>query len=80
MRTWVDEKFCFGQEAGPFLPAFHRAPLNQSIVLELEKGWHTLAVGVTPNCDQMTSAPLFFGIGGMDDQYIHDAFDRAILK
>ena len=80
MRTWVDEKFCFGQEAGPFLPAFHRAPLNQSIVLELEKGRHTLAVGVTPNCDQMTSAPLLFGVGSMDDQYIHDAFDRAILK
>ena len=33
-----------------------------------------------PNCDQMTSAPLLFGVGSMDDQYIHDAFARAILK
>ena len=80
MRTWVDTKYCFGQEAGPFLPAFHRAPLNQSAVIELAAGKHTLAIGVTPNSDDMTEAPLLFGIGGMDDQYIPDAFYRPVLN
>ncbi len=80
MRTWVDEKYLFGQESGPFLPAFHRAPLNQIAVISLSRGKHKLSVGVTPNSDGMSEAPLLFAVGGMDDQYIPEAFARAICK
>ena len=80
MRCWVDDEFAFGQESGPFVPAFHRTPLNQRATLELAKGSHTLMFGVAPLSEEMESAPLVFGVAGMDNQYIHDAFARKILE
>ena len=80
MRVWVDEKFAFGQESGVLLASFHRAPLNQIAALQLSAGKHKLSIGVTPVDDSMTQAPLVFGIGGVDDQYIVSAFGQKILK
>lgn len=80
MRCWVDGEFAFGQEAGPFVPAFHRTPLNQRATLKLAKGSHTLLFGVAPLTEEMDSAPLVFGVAGLDNQYIHDAFARKILE
>ena len=80
MRCWVDGEFAFGQEAGPFVPAFHRTPLNQRATLKLAKGSHTLLFGVAPLTEEMDSAPLVFVVAGLDNQYIHDAFARKILE
>ena len=60
MRAWVDGKYVLGQESGPFLPAFHRAPLNQRETMVLTKGKHTLTFGVSPLTEDMDFAPLFF--------------------
>ena len=79
-RCWVDGNFVFGQKSGPFVPAFHRTPLNQRATIELAKGRHTLLFGAAPVSEDMDCAPLVFGVAGMDNQYIHDAFARKILK
>ena len=79
MRAWVDGKYVIGHEAGPFLPAFHRAPLNQRETMVLAKGKHTLAFGVAPLTEDMVSAPLFFGIGTKNNMHVTNAFARKIL-
>ena len=80
MRAWVDGKYVLGQESGPFLPAFHRAPLNQRETMVLAKGKHTLTFGVSPLTEDMDFAPLFFGIGDIKNMHVVNAFARKILE
>lgn len=81
MRAWIDGKYAFGQESGPFVPALHRTPLNQRTTLKLEKGRHTLAFGLAPVCEDMTDAPVFFAVGSKKTRmHLHDAFERKIIK
>ncbi len=77
MRVWIDGNYAFGRESGQMVPAFHRAPLNQSCDLTPEAGEHTLLIGCAAAGEHMQSAELLFGIADEKNQWITDAFYKA---
>jgi ADP-ribosylglycohydrolase len=40
VRVWLDGRFAFGRDGGCFVPAVHRAPSDQTVVIDVGKGWH----------------------------------------
>ncbi len=66
-RAWLDGEPVLGQECGPFVPAFHRTPANQRKALRLSAGRHTLRIGLAPASEDMSSAPLAFGLADPAD-------------
>ena len=76
MRVWVDGVWRFGREGGVMIPAFHRAPLNQMADLFLEKGPHTLRIGLAPADEAMRQAELLFGIADENNHWIPGIFRR----
>jgi hypothetical protein len=48
-RVWIDGKYAFGRESGRMAPSFHRVPVNQQTIVELEAGEHELLVGLAPS-------------------------------
>lgn len=74
MLVWIDGKFAFGRDGGPFVPAFHRAHINQLVEINLEGGEHQLRIGLAPANPEMTSAELLFGIADPQNRWIINAF------
>ncbi|MBO7524034.1 MAG: hypothetical protein J6T79_00860, partial [Verrucomicrobia bacterium] len=73
-RAWLDGEPVLGQECGPFVPAFHRTPANQSKALRLSAGVHKLRIGLAPASEDMRSAPLAFGLADpSDSSWLPDA-------
>lgn len=70
VRVWLDGTECFGREGGRWVPAFHRAPLNQSRKIELPAGRHTLRMGFAPATPAMRRAAVLMGISTPNCQWL----------
>lgn len=69
-RVWLDDIELFGRSGGSFVPAFHRAPLNQSRFDRITPGRHILRIGLAPVDWRMSSAPVLFGIATKNCQWL----------
>lgn len=69
-RVWLDDKECFSRDGGAFVPAFHRAPLNQSKMMELAAGRHKLCIGLAPAHRKMTSCRVVFGLSDRNCRWL----------
>ena len=47
-RIWVDDKYLFGREGGAVVPAFHRCPVDQCVLVDLKNGTHTMIISLAP--------------------------------
>ena len=74
--VWLDGEELFTRFGGDFVPAFHRSPANQLACLEVSAGKHTLTIGAAPMDENMTAAPLLFGIAGADKLWLVDPFRK----
>jgi len=81
VRVWFDGKWAFGRDEGTFLPAFHRPPINQSMVFQVSSGSHEiLAVLLKPQ--QRRALNWCIGVSEVSDspvcdQWLDDAFERV---
>lgn len=73
-RVWVDGKYVFGRESGRMAPSFHRVPVNQSAVLELETGRHEILAGIAPSSGRK-EIEWVIGLGDAEtNQWLNEAF------
>jgi ADP-ribosylglycohydrolase len=73
-RVWIDGEYAFGREMGRMAPSFHRVPVNQQAVLNLDAGEHEIVVGIAPSSGK-EKMEWIIGIGdAQTNQWLTDAF------